>query len=71
MEEKTSFKHDWWSAGVILYQLCSAGEFPFQASTIPSLSLKIADKNIKAPELLDVNIPADIIDLCKGLLDKD
>ncbi len=51
LEESTSLKHDWWSAGVILYQLCSRGELPFQAKTPAALHIKIGDKNIKAPEL--------------------
>ncbi len=28
-EGEDSFKHDWWSAGVILFWLCSKGKFPF------------------------------------------
>lgn len=63
-------KHDWWAAGVILFQLCQRGRFPFDGHNLAKLTLNIIDPLIKAP-LLGENIPKEIRKICKGLLEKD
>jgi hypothetical protein len=49
MDEKTSLKHDWWAAGVILFQLCSQGKFPFNGYSDAKLIAQIVNFNLKAP----------------------
>jgi serine/threonine protein kinase len=68
--EKTDFRSDLFSLGVVLYRL-STGDDPFAAQDALSTMVAVATKNPPTPQMHNFDVPAELSDLIMQLLEKE
>jgi len=69
LEHRGSASSDYWSLGVLMFRLCT-GEYPFEHGTHGQLLGRIRRGMIRW-HLLPQNLPPGIVDLIRGLLERD
>ena len=68
--KKVDARADIWALGVILFELLS-GETPFQATTVPELSILIATEAPRSLAALRPDVPTGVLEVIARCLEKD